>query len=209
MDMAFVLSGVEQYGYGALFFLLWLGIVGMPIPDEVVVMSGGFVTTLGILEPLPSFLLCYAGVVTGLSIGYVIGRTIGAPALQTLMRKKKMGKYVEKGNALLQRYGSRALIFSYFFPVVRHVVPYLVGINKMSFARYALYSYTTGFVWTLLLFLMGRMFGQYIEQIGEIVRQYGWLSVLLFVGITGIIVMVGKTRKSNNPGKYTQKANRN
>ena len=41
---------IEQYGYWALFFCLWLGIIGMPIPDEMIVMSGGFVSSLGILS---------------------------------------------------------------------------------------------------------------------------------------------------------------
>lgn len=64
-----LLNLVQQYGYFALFFTLWLGIVGMPIPDEVIVMTGGLVTALGILNPLPAFILTYLGVISGLSLG--------------------------------------------------------------------------------------------------------------------------------------------
>ena len=41
MNYDTLLSLIGHYGYFALFFALWLGIVGMPIPDEVVVMTGG------------------------------------------------------------------------------------------------------------------------------------------------------------------------
>ncbi len=42
MELHELMSYIEQYGYWALFFCLWLGIIGMPIPDEMIVMSGGF-----------------------------------------------------------------------------------------------------------------------------------------------------------------------
>lgn len=155
MDLEMLQASVSQYGYPALFFLLWLGIVGMPIPDEVIVLSAGVLTSLGILRFVPAFVATYLGVVSGLSLGYVLGRVLGAPALNWLNRKKGMNRHVERAQHLLDKYGSFALCISYFFPVVRHVVPYLVGIGKMPFLRYALFSYTTGFVWTLILFIAG------------------------------------------------------
>jgi membrane-associated protein len=52
-----LVSMIEHYGYAALFFSLWLGIVGMPIPDEVIVMTGRAVTGSGILQLFPAFVL--------------------------------------------------------------------------------------------------------------------------------------------------------
>ncbi len=96
-----LLTLIQQYGYMALFFALWMGIVGMPIPDEVIVMTGGFVTDLGILQPIPAFILTYLGVVSGLSFGYILGHRLGAPVLERLVRKKKAGKYLAKAEQLL------------------------------------------------------------------------------------------------------------
>lgn len=42
MEINLLMSIIEQYGYIAIFFLLWLGIVGLPIPDELVVATGDF-----------------------------------------------------------------------------------------------------------------------------------------------------------------------
>lgn len=185
MDVEGLVLLIEQYGYIALFFSLWLGIVGMPIPDEVVVMTGGLAVSLGLLQYVPSFIVTYLGVVSGLSLGYFIGRIMGEPALKRLRKKKNIDKYLAKSQRLMDRYGSYALCFSYFFPIVRHLVPYLVGVNKMSFLRYALISYTTGLVWTFIFFAMGILFGNYIEQIGEIVYTYGLYTLisLLIIGV--------------------------
>lgn len=185
MELHELLSYIEQYGYWALFFCLWLGIIGMPIPDEMIVMSGGFVSSLGILNVIPAFLLTYLGVVSGLSLGYILGEIFGTKVLDKLMKKKK-AKYVVKSQEMVEKYGHYALVTSYFIPVVRHVVPYLVGMNNMSFKTYALYSYTTGFLWTLVYFVLGSLFGQHIERIVAVAIEYG----VYFGGSIALIVSV-------------------
>ncbi|MFC9449001.1 DedA family protein [Bacillus cereus] len=185
MELNELLSYIEQYGYWALFFCLWLGIIGMPIPDEMIVMSGGFVSSLDILHVIPAFLLTYLGVVSGLSLGYILGKIFGTKVLDKLMKKKK-AKYVVKSQEMIEKYGHYALVTSYLIPVVRHVVPYLVGMNNMSFKTYALYSYTTGFVWTLVYFMLGSLFGQHIESIVAVAIEYG----VYFGGSIAVIVSV-------------------
>lgn len=188
MELHELLSYIEQYGYWALFFCLWLGIIGMPIPDEMIVMSGGFVSSVGILSVVPSFVLTYLGVVSGLSLGYILGKVFGTKVLHKLMKKKK-AKYLIKSQEMVDKYGQYALVTSYFIPVVRHIVPYLVGMNNMSFKTYALYSYTTGFVWTLVYFVLGALFGQHIESIVAIAIEYGvYFGVIVFI-VTGILYL--------------------
>ncbi|PFD96404.1 alkaline phosphatase [Bacillus cereus] len=183
MELHELLSYIETYGYGALFFCLWLGIVGMPVPDEMIVMSGGFVSSLDILNIIPAFLLTYLGVVSGLSLGYILGRIFGAKVLDKLLEKKK-AKYLLKSQEMIGKYGQYALVTSYFIPVVRHIVPYLVGMSNMRFQTYALYSYTTGFVWTLLYFVLGSLFGKHIKMIVELATKYG-----IYLG--GVVVVIG------------------
>jgi membrane-associated protein len=189
MDIDLLIELIGQYGYAALFFCLWLGIVGMPIPDEVIVMTGGLVASLGLLDPIPAFFITYLGVVTGLTIGYVLGRGMGEAALRWLSKKRKIEKYLKKSYGLIDRYGSYSLCISYFFPIVRHIVPYLVGIGRMSFGRYVLFSYSTGFVWTLIFFTVGKLFGRYIEPIGEAVYTYG-IYALALLGVVSIVFWI-------------------
>ncbi|WP_248930323.1 DedA family protein [Paenibacillus hamazuiensis] len=181
-----LLQMIQTFGYPALFFALWLGIVGTPIPDEVIVMTGGAVAAHGLLQPIPAFAVTYLGVVSGLSIGYVLGRYVGTPVLDRIRRKKKMGKYMAVSEKLIQKYGPFALFLSYFFPIVRHVLPYIVGSNRMPFGKYALYSYTTGLIWTGIFFMTGRMVGSHIQEVGAVIHHYG-IIVLLIVLAAGIV----------------------
>ncbi|NHN32316.1 DedA family protein [Paenibacillus agricola] len=199
-----LITMIGQYGYAALFFALWLGIVGMPIPDEGIVMTGGAVAASGLLRIVPAFFLTYLGVVSGLTLGYILGRYVGTPALDRIRRKKKLAVYVEKSEQLIERYGSYALVISYFLPVVRHIIPYLVGINKMTFRRYALISYSTGLVWTCAFFTLGYFAGDQVPALAGFVSRYGlqllWLPVILII----VIIIVKKYRSSRLLNKGRQ-----
>ncbi|PZM63863.1 DedA family protein [Paenibacillus dendritiformis] len=202
MNADLLLHWIGQFGYAALFFALWLGIVGMPVPDEVIVMTGGAVSGMNILLPLPAFVLTYLGVVSGLSVGFVIGRGVGVPILERLRRRSRMERYLEAAEGLIRKYGSLAICLSYFLPVVRHVIPYLVGVNRMTFKRYALYAYSAGFVWTLLFFSMGWALGSRVEAVGELLYQYGLYAAALIMVAGGVywIVRHAWNKRLNEPG---------
>ncbi|HBT72758.1 MAG TPA: DedA family protein [Lysinibacillus sp.] len=182
MELQDLLGFIEQYGYFALFFSLWLGIIGMPLPDEMIVMSGGFLSSLEKMVVWKSFLLTYLGVVSGLSLGYFLGKIFGHRVLDKLIKKNK-AKYLVKSKELLNKYGRFALVLSYFIPIVRHILPYLVGMNNMPFKTYALFSYTTGFVWTLMYFTLGLLFGSQMEVISMLATKYG-----IYFGIISVII---------------------
>lgn len=49
----------------------------------------------------------------------------------------------------------------------------------MSYRRYDAYSYSTGFLWTLVYFVLGRLFENHIERIAEWGTEYGWYGLVI------------------------------
>src|SRR4051812_28536671 len=78
---------VQQYGYAALFVAVVIGITIAPVPNEAVIMSGGTLAASGVINPAFAYLITLAGVVTGRTIGYALGRLMGKPILARLMKK--------------------------------------------------------------------------------------------------------------------------
>jgi membrane-associated protein len=150
---------LAEYGYAALFVAFCLGIVGLPVPNEVVIMTGGAASLEGLLLPIPAFLMAYAGICCGLTVGFTIGRFVGLPILQWIGRGPKFEKYVERSQQLVEKYGSAALLFTYFIPIVRNVMPYVVGANAMSYGTFALFAYSGALIWNLIFFWIGRFTG--------------------------------------------------
>ncbi|UKS25160.1 VTT domain-containing protein [Paenibacillus sp. HWE-109] len=69
----------------------------------------GAVTVSALLHQVPAFILTYLGVVSGLTLGYLLGRCVGTAVLARLSRKKKMEKYLRFSETLVQKYGSFAI----------------------------------------------------------------------------------------------------
>ncbi|MEJ8547761.1 DedA family protein [Brevibacillus borstelensis] len=186
MEINLLMSIIEQYGYIAIFFLLWLGIVGLPIPDELVVATGGFLASIKLLDPVYAFLAGYIGVASGLTIGFLLGKFFGKPILRWLSKSEKMRHTVQRSTALLEKYGTLALCFSYLFPVVRHIVPYIVAMSGMTFRRYAILSYPIGLIWTAVFYAIGYVFGSNVEGIVTLIRSYGIYGLLVLAALFAV-----------------------
>ncbi|MFC3883338.1 DedA family protein [Bacillus songklensis] len=189
METAELLAIVDNYGYIALFFVLWLGFFGLPVPNEVIVMSSGLVAFKSYLLPIPAFVVTYAGVICSLTTLYLLGRFFHDTIYSRVKKLKKVESYVRQSTRLIEKHGSMALVFSYFLPGVRHFVPFLAGQSHMPYRTFALFGYSTTFVWTSALFASGYFFGQYIDEIVEFIYSYG---IALFLGIFLLVVVYQK-----------------
>lgn len=89
--MEHLLQLIDHYGYFALYGLLALGIVGIPVPDEILMTTVGSLTAAE--EPLLSFgvtlAVSFCGAMTGMVVSYILGRKVGKPFLY------KYGKWVK------------------------------------------------------------------------------------------------------------------
>src|SRR5260370_16420295 len=72
-----VLAWIAQYGYLAIFSLLVLGIVGLPVPDETLLTFSGYLVYQGHLSLPLAFLSAFAGSACGITLSYILGRTFG------------------------------------------------------------------------------------------------------------------------------------
>lgn len=192
MEIQTIIQWVSEYGYIALFFCLWLGFFGSPIPDEVVVMTGGMISSMGILEDFFAYLTIYFAVISGLTIGYLLGRTIGQPILKQLFKKKMRWLVIAK--RLVEKYGPFALSLSYFIPGIRHWVHYILGMNGLPFYKYALYSYTAAAVWTVIFFFLGGFLGADPFQLGNWLEENQFYIFTTFV-ILLLAFLIWKIRK--------------
>src|SRR5262245_34986852 len=132
-----VFAWVAAHGYGALFLLLALGIVGLPIPDETLLVFTGYLISRGALNPVAAFAAALAGTWTGISLSYVLGRTLGLGAV------RRYGKYIHLTETRLLRVhrwfehmGHWALFIGYYIAGVRHFTALLAGTSGLEFRTF-------------------------------------------------------------------------
>src|SRR5437764_10747374 len=139
---------ISAYGYPAIFALLVLGIVGLPVPDETLLTFTGYLVFKGQLKLVPAFLSAVSGSVCGITLSYILGRTFGLALIH------RYGKYihlteehVNRAHAWFRRAGHWSLTFGYYIPGVRHFTAYAAGMSDLEPPQFALFAYSGAALW--------------------------------------------------------------
>ncbi|WP_424765506.1 DedA family protein [Paenibacillus sp. sgz302251] len=179
-----LLSIIEEIGYFALFLVLCLGLIGLPIPNEAVVMTGGALSDAGVLLPVPAYMMTFLGVCSAMSFGYSIGRFAGSKLSNWFSSKKNVAKFVARSEQLSERYGGYAISMSLCLPFLRHVTPYVLGLNRMPFKRFILIAYPSAFIWSLTYFIIGSIVGDQVQDLSNHIYKYGlWVVYAILAAV--------------------------
>lgn len=151
---------ISQYGYWAIYLLLALGIVGLPVPDEVLMTLVGYLCSLKLLDYCLSIAVAFSGTMTGMIISFTLGKKIGKPLLW------KYGKWIKLTPAKLQKvdlyfnkFGLWTVVFGYYIPGIRHLTCYMSGIAGVRTRRYLLFAGIGALTWCFIFISIGYYVG--------------------------------------------------
>ncbi len=171
--MDLIISWISQYGYAAIFCLLMLGIAGLPIPDETVLVFAGYLISQGHLRADAAVAAAFTGSVCGISLSYVIGRTLGLGFVH------KYGNYIRVTPARLEtvhkwfnRIGHWTLFVGYYIAGVRHFTALVAGASGLEYRSFAVYAYTGAFTWVCMFLVLGYYFGEHWRHIAAVVQHH-------------------------------------
>ena len=156
-----VLAWITQYGYVAIFFLLILGIVGLPVPDETLLTFSGYLIFKGQFVLPFAFLAAFAGSACGITLSYWLGRTFGMALIHRYGRYVRITEdHVRKAHAWFERVGHWGLTFGYFVPGVRHLTAYAAGMSDVRPPQFAVFAYSGGLLWVSAFLGLGYFLGE-------------------------------------------------
>lgn len=171
MDVVF--HWITTYGYGMIFLLLMLGVVGLPIPDETLLLFCGYLISKSQMKPLYAWLSAIGGSWCGISLSYTIGRTVGLGVVH------RFGKYlhltqerVDVVHRWFDRAGHWALMIGYFIAGARHLTAIVAGTSQLSFRTFMTYAWTGGILWVTTFLTIGYYIGENWQKIAETLHQY-------------------------------------
>jgi membrane protein DedA with SNARE-associated domain len=168
-----VASWLTHYGAPALFVLLMLGIFGVPVPDETLLVFAGLLVSRGQLRPVPVAVAAVSGAVVGITVSFVLGRCAGLTLLA------RYGAAVHVSAAMIARIeqwfgrvGKWLLTVGYFLPGVRHVTALVAGASGLSTWTFAAFAYAGALVWISCFLLIGYTVGDEWQRFaGPVHRQ--------------------------------------
>jgi membrane protein DedA with SNARE-associated domain len=179
---------ITQYGYAAIFGLLALGIIGLPVPDETLLTLTGFLIFKGDLHPVAAYLSALAGTTVGISISYGIGRVGGTRALRWLGERLHIrAERIQRVQTWFGERGRWTLVVGYFVPGVRHLVALVAGSSGLPYNRFALYAYAGATLWSACFIGAGFYLGEGWTLFPQMVRPAA-LTIFLFA----LLLAVGR-----------------
>ncbi|MFC7679889.1 DedA family protein [Paenibacillus sp. GCM10028914] len=152
-----VIQLVEQYGYLAFFLAFSLGPFGIPVPNEITIITGGILSNADVLDPWKTYIFILTGLLTAITLSYFAGRFFGLK----IRTKFQSNHSFHKAEKMFIQQGELAMCFGLCIPIVRYIMPLLVGLSGVRFKKFALISYFSALLWTVAFFTIGR----YLETI--------------------------------------------
>jgi membrane protein DedA with SNARE-associated domain len=183
MDIVF--HWVVRYGYAALFGSMMLGIIGLPIPDETLLMFAGYLVSKNSLQLHYVMLSAFFGSIAGISLSYEIGRRYGL----TLLLKFHIPFFSEKKLELVRdwyrRFGKWVLIVGYFIPGIRHLTAFTAGMSGLRYRSFGMFAYTGALLWSATFVLLGKLVGGQWQAVSDEIQS----NLLLGSGIVAFVLI--------------------
>jgi len=192
MDKLFVyLTDLSGNGaYAIIFGILVACGLGLPLPEDIPLVAGGYLVWDGTLTWFGTFLVTMAGVLIGDTILFWIGRNFGMRLLDPRRKKPFFPPdRVRRVKAYFRKYGDKIVFFARFVAGFRAVAFFMAGAMHMPYRRFVLFDGLAALisvpVWIALGYGLGHYFGDEISRIlGSLKNFKTGVSILM-----GIVVL--------------------
>lgn len=178
----FVMELISDYGYLGMFLGMVLEAIIIVIPSEAILATGGILAGQKIFSFWGAFFTGLLGSVFCAIVIYLMGYFGGRPFI------KKYGKYffmkeedLEKSDSWFNRYGLLAALIGRNFPIIRTLISLPIGIMRLSFTKFLIYTTIGSIPWTFAFVYVGYALGN------------NWIALSTFISNlkTPIKILIG------------------
>ncbi len=180
-----IIQVMNQFGYFGVAFLIMVENIFPPIPSEVILTFGGFMTTYSELGIIGMIIAATIGSVLGALILYFVGRLLSVERLETLV-SGKLGRIlrlkagdIQKAEQWFLKRGNATIFFCRFIPLIRSLISVPAGSAKMKLP---------------ILVSLGAVLGDNWENLATIIDTYSTVTVVILgvVFLAGLLIFIKK-----------------
>ena len=181
------LQYLVRHGLYALFVIMLLDQLALPVPMDVFIFAAGGLVGAGRISFAPAVVTLLVAGVAGNLVWYWLGRRHGDRILKFLCRISiEPDSCVRRTQNLFTRHGVKALIFAKFVPGLNTVAAPLAGASGVPFPRFASLITVGLLFWIVPYLLLGVLFKHQLEQAAAWAGRMGSGLLWIVVGLTAI-----------------------
>lgn len=187
------LGGAWWISYGILAAVIFSEtglLVGFFLPGDSLLFAAGFLASQQVFN---IFLLngCLAAAaILGDALNYYVGLQMSEHVLERGRLRFVKHDHLVAAHEFYQRHGAMAIVLARFVPLVRTFTPFVAGVARMGYRRFALYNIAGGVGWVVSMTTAGYWLG----QIPVVARNFE-LAVLGVIVVSVLPVLIGVGRK--------------
>lgn len=201
-----IMNVMNKFGYLGIMLLIALENLFPPIPSEVILPFGGFVTqrpNSGITI-FGVILFATIGSLLGAIILYYIGKILNKERLIKIV-SGKIGKIlqikpkdIEMADDWFDKKGNKTVFFCRFIPIVRSLISIPAGMSEMKMSKFLLYTLLGSAIWNSVLIILGSILGDNWESISKIINKFSYIVLIMLIIGFIILIIIFYKRKRNN-----------
>jgi len=171
---------IAKYGYIGIF-------VGTFLEGETTVLLGGIFSRLGYMNIFMVMFYAFAGTLAGDCTFFSIGRCFGKNIIDRfdLIKSK-----VPLADRIIKHYGNFIIFIIRFLVGIRAVVLILLGCPSMHIGRFFLFSLLNSLCWSILVGVIGYLFGKVILVFVDDIKQYETVIVPVVLGLVILFILI-------------------
>jgi membrane protein DedA with SNARE-associated domain len=182
-------SFFTEHGLPLLFAAVAIESFGIPVPGETALIAFGILASQGHYSIAVVIAVAAAGAIVGDNLGFwLIGRKGGrAVLMRSAWLERRTQHALPRAEALVERYGGRAVFFGRFVSVLRETIAWVAGLAGMSWPRFLFWNAFGGIVWATAVGLVAYFGG---KALADTVSRYG-LYVAVVIVVAVVLVVAG------------------
>jgi membrane-associated protein len=177
-------QAVGPWLYVILFAIIFAetGLVITPfLPGDSLLFAAGAVAAHpeAPVQLLPLMALLIIAAILGDAVNYAIGHYVGPKVFSRENSRLLNRRHLIQAHEFYEKYGAITIILARFMPIVRTFAPFVAGIGRMSYGKFALYNVTGAILWVAMFLVGGKVFAG-----SEIVQENFKLVVLAIIVVS-------------------------
>lgn len=188
---------LAAWGYYGIFAAVFVGNLGVPVPEETVMLAAGFLAGQVLLDLRLVYAVVILSAVTGDCCGYVIGRTGGQRIMTRLADTFPfMRARYERLQLFFQTHGSKAVFMARFIAGVRFMAGPMAGACGMPFFQFLGWNVLGAIVWCSLVVTVGYLIGDELDPALALAHQVSrWIGVAALLVLVAVFVFWWRDRR--------------
>ena len=195
-----VVEIMNNYGYLGICLLILIENLFPPIPSELILTFGGFMTINSSMTIIGVIIAATIGSLLGAIALYYIGKILNKKRLIKIVNSKYgkllrvKTKDIEMADRWFETKGIKTVFYCRFIPVVRSLISIPAGMSEVPMIKFITYTVFGSLIWNTVLVLVGVFAGNKKNMIVDIIDKFSYFIV--FVIVLAFIIFVYKFYKS-------------